>query len=110
MLRPAASCEDGPVRLFVALTPPDAVVGELRASTAALRELAPDLRWTRPEQWHVTLAFLGEVADEVVDELARRLNRAAARYPPLSLAFGGGGRFGHRVLWTGVRGSPPRCT
>jgi 2'-5' RNA ligase len=103
-LRPAASCEDDPVRLFVALTPPDVVVEELRASTAALRELEPDLRWTRPEQWHVTLAFLGEVADEVVDELARRLHRAAARHPPLSLAFGGGGRFGHRVLWTGVQG------
>jgi 2'-5' RNA ligase len=93
------------VRLFVALTPPDAVVEELRASTAALRELAPNLRWTRPEQWHVTLAFLGEVADEVADELACRLNRAAAGHPPLSLAFGGGGRFGHRVLWTGVQGN-----
>jgi 2'-5' RNA ligase len=99
------SCEDGSVRLFVALTPPDAAVEELRASTAALRELAPDLRWTRPEQWHVTLTFLGVVADEVVDELARRLNRAAARHPRLSLAFGGGGQFSHRVLWTGVQGN-----
>ncbi|MBA2471045.1 MAG: RNA 2',3'-cyclic phosphodiesterase [Pseudonocardiales bacterium] len=93
------------MRLFVALTPPDAVVEELRASTGALRELAPELRWTRPEQWHLTLVFLGEVADEVVDELARRLNRAAARHPPLPLAFGGGGRFGHRVLWIGVQGN-----
>jgi RNA 2',3'-cyclic 3'-phosphodiesterase len=93
------------VRLFVALKPPEEIVEELRASTAALRELAPDLRWTRPEQWHVTLAFLGEVAEEVVDELARRLSRAAARHPPLSLSFGGGGRFGHRVLWTGVQGN-----
>lgn len=93
------------MRLCVALTPPDEIVKELRASTAGLRELAPELRWTRAEQWHLTLAFLGEVADEVVDELARRLNRAAARHPPLSLAFGGGGRFGHRVLWTGVQGN-----
>jgi 2'-5' RNA ligase len=93
------------VRLFVALTPPDEVVEELRASTAALHELAPGLRWTRPEQWHLTLAFLGEVADDVIDDLTRRLNRAAVRHPPLSLAFGGGGRFGHRVLWTGVQGN-----
>ncbi|HEY6423892.1 MAG TPA: RNA 2',3'-cyclic phosphodiesterase [Pseudonocardiaceae bacterium] len=92
------------VRLFVALTPPDEVVDELRAITAALPELAPGLRWTRPEQWHVTMAFLGEVADEIIDELARRLNRAAARHPPLDLAFGGGGRFGDHVLWTGVHG------
>ncbi|HZA15892.1 MAG TPA: RNA 2',3'-cyclic phosphodiesterase [Pseudonocardiaceae bacterium] len=92
------------MRLFVALTPPTEVVDELRASTAALHELAPGLRWTRPEHWHVTLAFLGDVGDDVVAELARRLNRAAARYPPLSLSLGDGGRFGHQVLWTRVHG------
>jgi 2'-5' RNA ligase len=94
--------------LFVALTPPAEVVEALRTTTAALRELAPQLatqlRWTRPEQWHLTLVFLGEVSDEVVGELSRRLRRAAARHPPLSLSLGGGGRFGHRVLWTGVQG------
>ena len=92
------------MRLFVALTPPGEVVEELCAGTAALRRLAPGLRWTRPEQWHVTLAFLGEVGDDVVDELTRRLSRAAARHPPLSLVLGGGGRFGHQVLWTPVQG------
>lgn len=64
----------------------------------------PDLRWTRPEQWHVTLAFLGEVNDNAIDELTRRLGRVAARHAPVSLAFGGGGRFGHRVLWIAVQG------
>ncbi|MGH3783890.1 MAG: 2'-5' RNA ligase family protein [Pseudonocardiaceae bacterium] len=49
------------MRLFVALTPPDEVVEALRVCTHELRECAPELRWTRPEQWHVTLAFLGEV-------------------------------------------------
>jgi RNA 2',3'-cyclic 3'-phosphodiesterase len=96
--------EGARVRLFVALTPPGEIVEELSISIAALRELAPGLRWTRPEHWHVTLAFLGEVGDDVVPELARRLNRAAARYPPLSLSLGGGGRFGYQVLWTGVHG------
>ena len=92
------------MRLFVALTPPGEVVEELRASTAALHTLAPGLRWTRPEHWHVTLAFLGEVSDDVVAELTRRLDRVAARYPQLSLSLGGGGRFGQQVLWTRVHG------
>jgi 2'-5' RNA ligase len=90
--------------LFVALTPPDEVIEALRTTTAALRELAPQLRWTRPQQWHLTLVFLGEVGDDALDELTRRLHRAAVRHPPLSLFLGGGGRFGHRVLWTGLHG------
>lgn len=99
--------EDGGVRLFVALAPPVEAVEELRSATAGLAALAVSaagLRWTRPEQWHVTLVFLGEVGDDTVSELTRRLRRAAARHSPLSLAFGGAGRFGHRVLWTGVHG------
>lgn len=92
------------MRLFVALTPPADVVGDLEADVSALREAAPQLRWTRPEQWHLTLAFLGEVDQPVLTELSGRLARAAKRHPPLGLSLGGGGRFGQRVLWTRVNG------
>lgn len=92
------------MRLFVALAPPDSAVEELRSGTSALRRLAPELRWTRPEHWHLTLAFLGEVDSDVVDPLSGGLAQVAARHPPLSVSFGGGGRFGHRVLWTRVHG------
>lgn len=92
------------MRLFVALTPPADVVEELATRVAALRELEPAVRWSRPEQWHLTLAFLGEVDDDTRAELSRRLGSAAGRHPPLTLSFAGGGRFGHRVLWTRVHG------
>ena len=36
--------------------------GQLRAAS-----IAPDLRWTLPEQWHLTLAFFGEVEPRHVD-------------------------------------------
>lgn len=92
------------MRLFVALTPSAEVVGELLGQVDLLRELGPGLRWSRPEQWHLTLAFLGEVPDATVDELTTRLARAAGRHPPLTLGLAGGGRFGDRVLWTKVQG------
>lgn len=91
------------MRLFVALAPPAEAVAEL---AAVLRDLPtePQVRWTRPEQWHVTLAFLAEVDERARAELAERLGRVARRHAPLTLSLAGGGRFGGQVLWTRIEG------
>jgi 2'-5' RNA ligase len=49
-------------RLFVAVLPPD----RLRRALAARLEISgrgDGVRWVPPERWHVTLCFVGEVAD-----------------------------------------------
>jgi 2'-5' RNA ligase len=91
--------------MFVAVRPPPAALEELAAAVADLRSGAPaGLRWTASDQWHLTLCFLAEVPDPVVEELTRRLTRAAAVVEPLTLQLRGGGRFGDRVLWIGLDG------
>ena len=59
------------MRLFVAAWPSVEVADAL---TGLPRPEAPGLRWTRPDQWHVTLRFLGEAdpdeATAALDELA----------------------------------------
>jgi 2'-5' RNA ligase len=92
------------VRLFVAVTPPRVVLDELETEVARLRALDPGLRWVPREQWHLTLAFLGEVGGSQVEELSERLGRAAARHPQQALRFTAAGRFGDRVLYTRVDG------
>ncbi len=95
------------VRLFIAIVPPAAVLAELDSAVAPLREARPELRWAGPPEWHVTLAFLGEVAETAVPELAERLGRAAARHPARELAVNGAGAFPRQsratVIWAGVR-------
>jgi len=90
------------MRAFVALIPPPAVLDELAAALAPVRADRPGLRWTPAGQWHLTLAFLGEIDEGVLPDLTERLGRAARRHPPMQLALGGAGRFGDRVLWTRV--------
>ena len=54
-------------RLFVAVWPPEEVVAEL---ISLRRKDQSGVRFVRPENWHVTLRFLGEAdADEVGDAL-----------------------------------------
>ncbi|MBV9383352.1 MAG: RNA 2',3'-cyclic phosphodiesterase [Streptosporangiaceae bacterium] len=96
------------MRLFVALAPPAAVLDELDAACAPLRAGRDDLRWTSREAWHVTLAFLGEVAETGASRLLPRLERAARRHQRFSLAFAGAGAFPGagraNVLWSGLSG------
>ncbi|OIJ69847.1 RNA 2',3'-cyclic phosphodiesterase [Streptomyces mangrovisoli] len=95
------------MRLFAAVLPPEDVADELAVEVARLRGLpgADGLRWTGRPGWHFTLAFYGEVDDDVVPALSARLERAADRTPPFALAVRGGGQFGHgRALWAGAEG------
>ena len=85
-------------RLFVAVWPPDEV---LDALAALPRPPIAGLRWTRREQWHVTLRFLGWV--ESVSPVADALG--GVRAPACEAVLGPEvGRFGQRVLHVPVAG------
>lgn len=94
------------MRLFIALDPPQAV----RDALTELYEPIRDLRWTRPEQLHVTMRFLGEVAPEAEERLIGRL--AAIRVEPFLLPVEGVGAFPPKrpphVLWAGIGSGHPR--
>ncbi|MFC9927230.1 RNA 2',3'-cyclic phosphodiesterase [Streptomyces sp. NPDC127190] len=95
------------MRLFAAVLPPEDVTRQLAAEVDRLKQLpgAAGLRWTGRPGWHFTLAFYGEVADDLVPDLSDRLARAAHRTDPFELALSGGGQFGQgRALWTGASG------
>jgi len=94
------------MRMFVALPLPDAVKDDLSTFLEPRQEAGSELRWTVPEQWHLTLAFLPEVADRHTDELLERLARVASRRKPMELRLAGAGAFPNparaKVLWSGV--------
>jgi 2'-5' RNA ligase len=96
------------MRLFVALSPPDAAIADLAAACAPLRAQRSDLRWTSTQAWHVTLAFLGEVSESSLVRLLPRMERAARRHSAFGLSFAGAGAFPSpgraNVLWSGLAG------
>jgi len=93
--------------MFIALPLPEAVKEDLAGFLEPRQEAGlHGLRWTMPAQWHVTLAFLPDLAERHTDELFERLQRAALRRNPLVLRLVGAGAFPDarraKVLWTGV--------
>lgn len=95
------------MRLFVAVLPPAGALEHLGDFLAPRQEAEPGFRWTLPEQWHVTLAFMPAVADRHLDDLAERLARAAARRTAFAVSLAGGGAFPNparaKVLFAGVQ-------
>ena len=92
--------------MFAALTPPAEALDDLAAFLGPRQEAEPGFRWTVREQWHLTLAFMPEVADRHLDDLQDRLGRAAARRTAFEVTVAGGGAFPNparaKVLFAGV--------
>ncbi|HSI27558.1 MAG TPA: RNA 2',3'-cyclic phosphodiesterase [Aeromicrobium sp.] len=97
-------------RMFVATYPPPEAIDHLEAFLDPRREAA-DFRWTLPEQWHLTLAFLSDVPERAQDELIERLERAAAKRGAMTASITGGGAFPApdraKVLWAGLEVDEP---
>ena len=92
--------------MFVALAPSQPALEHLEEFLSPRQEAGAGLRWTVPEQWHLTLAFFGDVAERHFDDLVERLGRAAARRTAVELAIAGGGAFPNpgraKVVYAGV--------
>jgi 2'-5' RNA ligase len=90
------------IRLFVGLEIPE----RIRAALLSLQAGVPGARWTRPEQFHMTLRFIGEVDGATANDIDDALSSIRAQ--PFTLELAGVGEFGGkkpRALWAGIRAS-----
>jgi RNA 2',3'-cyclic 3'-phosphodiesterase len=73
------------MRLFIAIPLADATARELKELVARLQVSAPELRWSTPSTWHVTLQFLGNTAPEQFACLSMRLGQVRSAPVPIQL-------------------------
>jgi RNA 2',3'-cyclic 3'-phosphodiesterase len=96
-------------RLFVAISLPEAVKNEIEKTQRELRAALPRgvVRWTKREQFHLTLKFLGDVAELRAAELIEALRTACRHFSALRLRAAGIGFFPDarrpRVIWAGAQ-------
>jgi 2'-5' RNA ligase len=68
------------MRLFVAIALPPEIRRHLARMQELLRPMIP-ARWTKPDQFHLTLKFLGETADEKLPALLAALRTVRIEQP-----------------------------
>jgi len=102
------------MRLFVALNLPKKERDRIYRKARLLRDEDLPVRWVGPENFHVTMKFLGEVHPDRVARVEAVLERVASATEAFEVAIGGFGAFPTirrpRVIWVGIDPSPAlRC-
>jgi len=95
------------MRTFIALEPSVDLRARLARLNRDLEPLFPGVRWSRPDNIHLTLRFLGEIDPSDLEQLIRVISQAAAQSSCPVLQAGHAGWFGSprepRVVWLGLR-------
>jgi 2'-5' RNA ligase len=98
------------MRLFAALPLPGAVAASLQEAVSGLRASGWPVRWVARDDWHVTLAFFGEVDTTRAASLDAVLDDAVRATAPVTLEpvavrpVPGGARA--RMLWLELGSEP----
>jgi RNA 2',3'-cyclic 3'-phosphodiesterase len=102
------------LRLFLAIQIPEFVRTELQRLQEELKPLLPAkvVHWAKPEQFHLTLKFLGYVPVGEVAALSEAARAVCAEASPLSLRAEGVGFFPNnispRVFWVEIKSADNR--
>lgn len=100
-----------PMRLFVALALSQPMIEEAMAVSETWFPYCPRARFTRPENLHITLRFLGMCDPGKVERITSAMAWTAAIAAPLSLRLGRPGFFrkgNESILWLGLTGDLDR--
>jgi RNA 2',3'-cyclic 3'-phosphodiesterase len=98
------------VRAFVAIYPPTVVVSHLEAMQSRLRKTVASeaVRWTKPEQIHLTLQFLGYIKRDLLGQFETTLDCIAGDTETFSMCAVSVGCFPTRkqprIIWAGFAG------
>jgi 2'-5' RNA ligase len=95
-------------RAFIAIDLPESVRSFLSEAQEELKLFGFRVKWVRPQNIHLTLKFLGNIATSATDKIAEGMTLAARNCPVVSLAAKGIGVFPGirrpRVIWAGLNG------
>jgi 2'-5' RNA ligase len=86
----------------------DRLTKKLQRLQSLIAPELPGVRWTDPNHFHLTLAFLGDVAHSDLRDVCKAVTEAAAEHSKFSMILGTLGCFPSpeqpRVIWVGLSG------
>ncbi len=100
------------MRAFAGIPLSPATVQRLSELKNRLDGSGADIAWVRPENLHMTLAFLGDITQEQAERASAAMAGAAVRHSSFPVQFDCVGAFPGerfpRILWAGIRAGAER--
>lgn len=97
------------IRAFIALELPQEIKQAIADYVTPLRALDKGVSWTKAENVHLTLKFLGDTPKQQIEKVAAALREICASFAPIAAEIAGAGVFPNehrpRVLWIGMKES-----
>lgn len=95
------------MRLFIALPLPKPVEEELGRIITLLEQRGGRVKWVAPNNIHLTVRFLGDTEEHLVDDLSALIDTMAVKFGPVQSVIDQLGAFPNlrrpRVIWAGLR-------
>ncbi len=93
-------------RCFVAVEIMEPAYSEVRRLIENWSRRLTGVRWSREDQLHITIKFLGDVDNRLLPEVCSKLRAAATSTAPFAVSLAGLGTFPigrpPRVIWAGI--------
>lgn len=97
------------LRCFIAVEIPDAMKEAVHEIIAELKKTGADVKWVPAENIHITLKFLGNTEEGLVEAIKEGLSKKLTAYHPFYIKISGIGYFPAkrppRVIWVGIEES-----
>ena len=98
------------MRIFLAINPPEEVRHRVWEATAPLREVSESVAWVAEPKIHLTLKFIGEMAEEGIAPLTSAMTTIARTHAAPVVHLETVGAFPNfrrpRVIWMGIEQEP----
>jgi 2'-5' RNA ligase len=95
------------IRCFIAIEIPREIKTSIEEYLIQLRKMSPAIRWVNAANIHITLKFLGEIKQDLLNNVKSSLKSITEVIQPFEIKMGGSGAFPNqkrpRVIWLGLK-------
>ena len=95
------------IRCFVAIEIPDELKSKIDDYVFSLKQFAPKIKWIKAKSLHITLKFLSEIPQNLLQQVQNELSTVSNIVNPFEMSIRGAGFFPNqnkpRIVWLGLQ-------